>query len=77
MPRLSTLRSIFNFSPFLGGGGAQGDPPQPPDPLFNEGSTKEPMSDGGKRNVNFVMTEEVLQCQDQAAWGLLQPKQTN
>ena len=39
--------------------------------------TKEPMSDGGKRNVNFVMTEEVLQCQDQAAWGLLQPKQTN
>ena len=23
------------------------------------------------------MTEEVLQCQDQAAWGLLQPKQTN
>ena len=40
--------------------------------------TKELMSDGGKRwNVNFVMTEEVLQCQDQAAWGLLQPKQTN
>ena len=35
------------------------------------------MSDGGKRNVNFVTTEEVLQCQDQAAWGLLQPKQTN
>ena len=63
-------------------GGA--NPPQPlnpssppPSPHSNEGSTKEPMSDGGKRNVNFVMTEEVLQCQDQAAWGLLQPKQTN
>ena len=73
MPRSSTLRSISHFS----SEGALGNPPQPPGPHINEGSTKEPMSDGGKRNVNFVMTEEVLQCQDQAAWGLLQPKQTN
>ena len=26
---------------------------------------------GGKRTVNFVMTEVLLQCQDQAAWGNL------
>ena len=73
MPRSSSLTSLSHFS----FGGALGNLPQPLDPLSNKGSTKEPMSDGGKRNVNFVMTEEVLQCQDQAAWGLLQPKQTN
>ena len=29
----------------------------------NKGSAKEPMSDSGKRNISFVMIEEVLQCQ--------------
>ena len=29
----------------------------------NKGSAKEPMSDSGKRNISFIMIEEVLQCQ--------------